>query len=193
MSKSMPTAELRKLVDWYSSSWGPVDWKALKTSEFRCDAQAMGEMLYALSLIEADSQTMRRRLAAVGADRSDELLEFIAIWLAEEGEHSRALAHMSSMHGFVPRRIDTRTALRDLRAFLTWPSLYLARGMRGICASYCTLGSMQECVALTTYHHLAAMSEDGEVARVLKAIGRQESRQRYSWRTTSQLSGLRDC
>jgi hypothetical protein len=183
----MPTAELRKLVDWYANDWGPVDWKGLKASEFKCEDQEMGQMLYALSLIEADSQTMRRKLSAAGADRSEELLEFIAIWLAEEGEHARALAHMSAMHGFEPRQMETRSVVRDLRAFITWPSLYLARGMRGICASYCTLGSMQELVALTTYHHLAKVSKDAEVSRVLKAIARQESHHMKFYRNAAAL------
>src|ERR1700681_1124338 len=100
MKPPLPTNELRQLVDSYSSTWGPVSWRSLKSSEFRAEDQSTGRMLYALALIEADSLTMRRRLSAIGADRVEELLEFITIWLAEEGEHSRALTQMARMYGF---------------------------------------------------------------------------------------------
>jgi len=184
----MPTSELRDLVDWYASDWGPVDWRSLQSSGFRGHDDSFGRMLYALSLIEADSQTMRRRISAAGADRIDELLEFIAIWLAEEGEHSRALAHLSRMYGFKPTTTEpTRTIVRDIRSLLTWPGLYLARGLRGICAAYCTLGAMQELVALTTYHHMADMSDSAEVSDVLRAIARQESRHMKFYRTAAAI------
>lgn len=184
----MPHAALRELVDWYASDWGPVDWRALKSSAFRTDDQSLGRMLYALSLIEADSQTMRRRLSTAGVDRSDELLEFIAIWLAEEGEHSRALARLSVMHGYESKELDsTRATTRDVRSLLMWPGLQVARRMRGICAAYCTFGSMQELVALTTYHHLAGMSTTAEVSEVLRAIARQESRHMKFYRNAAEI------
>ena len=183
----MPMAELRRLVDWYASDWGPVDWRDLRTSEDHYDDVPLGRMLHALSLIEADSQVQRQKLSAAGADKSDELLEFIAIWLAEEGEHSRALERMSVMHGYEPAPLGTRTVTRDFRALLTWPSLYMARGMQGICASYCTLGAMQELVALTTYHHLSGQSPNDRANTVLRAIGRQESRHMRFYRKAAEL------
>ncbi len=148
-------------------------------------------MLYALALIEADSLTMRRRISAIGADRVEELLEFITIWLAEEGEHSRALTQMARMHGFEPTSLATRKTTRDLRTLLTWPMLYVVRELRGICAAYCMLGAMQELIALTTYHHLASECEDPEIRAVLKAIARQESHHMRFYRRAAELF-LRD-
>lgn len=148
-------------------------------------------MLYALALIEADSLTMRRRISAIGADRVEELLEFITIWLAEEGEHSRALTQMARMHGFALSTLATRKTTRDLRTLLTWPMLYIVRELRGICAAYCTLGAVQELIALTTYHHLAAACESSEIRLVLKAIARQESHHMRFYRRAAELF-LRD-
>jgi hypothetical protein len=187
MRQLLPTTELRTLVDAYTSDWGPVAWKGLKASDFHCDDRATGQMLYALAMIEADSLTMRRRISVIGADRVQELLEFITIWLAEEGEHSRALTYMSAMHGFESRDLSTRATTRDLRTLFTRPMLYAVRGLRGICAAYCTLGAMQELVALTTYHHLANRTESVEVHDVLKAIARQESHHMRFYRGAAEL------
>jgi hypothetical protein len=187
MRDVMPTAELRTLVDQYAQDWGPVAWKGLKDSDFTVDDRPTGRMLYALALIEADSLTMRQRISTIGADRVQELLEFITIWLAEESEHSRALTYLAGMHGFTPEELATRTRTRDLRTLLTRPMLYAVRGLRGICAAYCTLGAMQELVALTTYHHLATGSASTEIASVLKAIGRQESHHMRFYRRAAEL------
>jgi len=148
-------------------------------------------VLYALALIEADSMTMRRRISAIGADRVDELLEFITIWLAEEGEHSRALTQMALMHDFSLSDLSTRKPTRDLRTLLTWPMLYFVRELRGICAAYCTLGAMQELIALSTYHHLASECTSEEIQDVLKAIARQESHHMRFYRNAAELF-LRD-
>lgn len=191
MKPPLPTAELRELVDSYTRGWGPVAWRNLESSEFRCDDPTTGRMLYALALIEADSMTMRRRISAIGADRVEELLEFITIWLAEEGEHSRALTQMAVMHGFEPSALATRKTTRDLRTLMMWPMLYVLRELRGICAAYCTLGAMQEMIALTTYHHLAADCESTEIRSVLQATARQESHHMRFYRRAAELF-LRD-
>jgi rubrerythrin len=191
MKPPLPTSELRELVDSYTSDWGPVAWRGLKSSEFRCDDQSTGRMLYALALIEADSLTMRRRISAIGADRVEELLEFITIWLAEEAEHSRALTQMAQMHGFELSELATRKTTRDFRTLLTWPMLYILRELRGICAVYCTLGAMQEMIALTTYHYLASDCESVEIRAILKAIARQESHHMRFYRHAAELF-LRD-
>lgn len=191
MKPALPKRELRELVDTYTDSWGPVAWRSLKSSKFQCDDQSTGRMLYALALIEADSQTMRRRISAIGADRVEELLEFITIWLAEEGEHSRALTQMARMYGFDLSVLATRETTRDLRTLLTRPMLYIVRELRGICAAYCTLGAMQELIALTTYHHLAAGCENAEIRSILKAIARQESHHMRFYRRSAELF-LRD-
>ncbi len=191
MKPPLPTTELRELVDSYTSDWGPVAWRGLKSSEFRVADGSTGRMLYALALIEADSMTMRRRISAIGADRVEELLEFITIWLAEEGEHSRALTQMARMHGFELSSLATRKATRDLRTLATRPMLYVLRELRGICAAYCTLGAMQELIALTTYHHLASECESTEIGAVLKAIARQESHHMRFYRRAAELF-LRD-
>jgi rubrerythrin len=191
MKPPLPSAELRELVDSYTKDWGPVAWRSLESSEFRCDDPTTGRMLYALALIEADSMTMRRRISAIGADRVEELLEFITIWLAEEGEHSRALTQMAVMHGFELKSLATRRTTRDLRTLLTWPMLYVLRELRGICAAYCTLGAMQELIALATYHHLAADCKSDEIRSVLQAIARQESHHMRFYRRAAELF-LRD-
>lgn len=191
MKPLLPSAELRDLVDSYTKQWGPVPWRHLESNEFQHEDPTTGRMLYALALIEADSLTMRRRISAVGADRVEELLEFITIWLAEEGEHSRALTQMAVMHGFEPSELATRKTTRDLRTLITWPMLYVLRELRGICAAYCTLGAMQELIALTTYHHLAADCESPEIRSVLQAIARQESHHMRFYRGAAELF-LRD-
>lgn len=191
MKPPLPSAELRELVDSYTRDWGPVAWRHLEEDEFLCDDPSTGRMLYALALIEADSMTMRQRISAIGADRVEELLEFITIWLAEEGEHSRALTQMAVMHGFEPSTLATRRPARDLRTLLTRPMLYLVRELRGICAAYCTLGAMQELIALTTYHHLAADCKSAEIRSVLKATARQESHHMRFYRNAAALF-LRD-
>jgi len=187
MKPPLPNSELRELVDSYTKQWGPVSWRHLESDGFRCDDPSTGRMLYALALIEADSMTMRRRISAIGADRVEELLEFITIWLAEEGEHSRALTQMAIMHGFEPSTLATRKATRDLRTLMTWPMLYVLRELRGICAAYCTLGAMQELIALTTYHHLAADCRSPEIRSVLQAVARQESHHMRFYRGAAEL------
>ncbi|TCC32462.1 acyl-ACP desaturase [Kribbella sindirgiensis] len=175
------------MLDWYLSSWGPVDWTAVRqVSDLDADPE-LGRMLLALSMIEADSQVMRRKLAASGADRSPELLEFIAVWLAEEGEHSRALKHMARNYGTTDLAIDERRWSRDIRAFITWPSLYLGRRIPGLKAAYCTLGAMQELVALTTYNHLAQRCDTSPVSSALRAIAKQESRHMRFYRTAAEI------
>lgn len=191
MKPPLPSAELRELVDSYARGWGPVAWRHLESSEFHCDDPTTGRMLYALALIEADSMTMRRRISAIGADRVEELLEFITIWLAEEGEHSRALTQMAVMHRFEPSALATRKTTRDLRTLITWPMLYVLRELRGICAAYCALGAMQELIALTTYHHLAADCPSSEIRAVLQATARQESHHMRFYRRAAELF-LRD-
>jgi rubrerythrin len=191
MSQPLPTAELRALADTYAKNWGPVEWRGLEVSEFRCEKPSTGRMLYALALIEADSLTMRRRISAIGADKVEGLLEFITIWLAEEGEHSRALTQMAKMHSFQLSTLATRRPTRDLRTLLTWPMLYVVRELRGICGAYCALGAMQELIALTTYHHLASDCESPEIRAVLKAIARQESHHMRFYRRAAELF-LRD-
>jgi rubrerythrin len=191
MKPPIPSDELRSLVDTYARGWGPVPWRHLEASEFQTNSPDTGRMLYALALIEADSLTMRRRIGAIGADRVDELLEFITIWLAEEGEHARALTQMGLMHGFELSTLATRKTTRDLRTLLTWPMLYAVRELRGICAAYCTLGAMQELIALTTYHHLALSCASDEIRDVLKAIARQESHHMRFYRSAAALF-LRD-
>jgi len=171
----MNTTPLRELLDVYVRSWGPIDWSSLRNRTTLPRNPEFGRVLLALALIEGDSQVMRRKLSATHADRSAVLLEFIAIWLAEEGEHSRALKHMARLFGTTSLDCDRRRLTRDLRACITWPVLHAARLIPGLSATYCALGAMQESIALTTYHHLAALVDDEGCKEVLKRIAVQEA------------------
>jgi rubrerythrin len=183
----MINESLRPFLNEYVRFWGPIDWSALRNRDPLPQNPAMGRMLLALAQIEGDSQVIRRKLATTHADRNDALLEFIAIWLAEEGEHSRALRHMASLLGTTSVDYDRRCAWRDIRAFVTWPTLYAARLIPGLSATYCAVGAIQEHIALTTYNHLAAMIDDSECQNVLKRLARQECRHMRFYRHAAEI------
>jgi len=107
--------------------------------------------------------------------------------LAEEGEHSRALRHLARSYGTSDLDIDARRWSRDVRAFFTWPSLYIGRSIPGLQAAYCTLGAMQELVALATYNHLAHLCADSSAASMLRAIAKQESRHMRFYRKAAEI------
>jgi hypothetical protein len=183
----MLDSSLRELLDLYVESWGPVDWSSLKNRTPLLPSPDIGRVILALALIEGDSQVMRRKLATTRADRNDVLLEFIAIWLAEEGEHSRALKHLARLFGTTSIDCDYRRPLRDLRAFVTWPVLHAARFLPGLTATYCTLGAIQESIALTTYNHVAALVDDVDCKEVLRRIAVQEAGHMRFYRHAARL------
>lgn len=183
----MINESLRPFLDQFVRSWGPVDWSALRNHNPLPQNPALGRMILALALIEGDSQVIRRKLATTQADRNDVLLEFIAIWLAEEGEHSRALRHMASLLGTTTVDFDSRCVWRDLRAFVTQPALYAARLIPGLSATYCAVGTIQEHIALTTYNHLGTMIEDSECRTVFKRLAIQECRHMRFYRHAAEI------
>jgi hypothetical protein len=179
--------ELDTLLNWYLRGWGPVDWRDLEEDKSAFSDHRMGYMLLALSEIEADSKTMRKKVAATGGDQVRHLQEFIIVWLAEEGEHGRALARLAARYGVTALpAANWRKVTRDWRSTITWPSLYLSRSIPGMCAVYSTLGAMQELIALTTYNFLAKRLDE-KSATVLRRIARQESRHMKFYRTAASV------
>ncbi|MFD6887435.1 acyl-ACP desaturase [Streptomyces sp. NPDC059957] len=147
-----------------------------------------GRMLSALSLIEADSAVMRRKLAATRADRSNPIKQFNVLWLAEEAEHGRALQAASGMLRTRVAQPWTRPALRDLRSAATWPALYVSGWLvPHLEAVYCTLGSMQEYIALTTYRHIGKRVGDPALQELLECIARQEARHMRFYREAAKV------
>lgn len=178
---------LRPFFDQYAKSWGPVDWSALKTRNSMRENPTLGRMMLALALIEGDSKVIRRKLATTHADRNEVLLDFISIWLAEEGEHCRALTHLAKLLGTISIDYDERTIWRDIRAFVTTPALYIARVIPGMSATYCTLGTIQEHIALTTYNYLSTMIDDPDARTVLRRLAKQEVRHMRFYRQAAKL------
>jgi rubrerythrin len=145
-------------------------------------------MLYALGLIESDSVVMRRKLAATRADRSNPIKQFNVLWLAEEAEHGRALEASAEKLGVLASKPYSRPKLRDPRSFTTWPTLYLSGFLiPHLEAAYCTLGSMQEYIALTTYRRIGEKVGDPALDELLKSIARQEARHMRFYREAAKI------
>jgi len=130
---------------------------------------------------------MRQKLSITRADRNEELMEFIAIWLAEEGEHSRALRHMAKLLGTTSIACDRRRPLRDVRALVTFPFLHAGRFIPGLSATYCALGAIQEYIALSTYNHLAAHVHNSDCEQVLRRIAVQEAGHMRFYRNAAKI------
>lgn len=169
------SATITRLLDNYLTRWGPVFWRHLTDLSVPSDA-TLGLMFKALSEIESDSVCVRRKLSATGADFTAELREFIIIWLAEEAEHGRAIDTVARKYGVTVLPTATkRSNHRSIRTFFTWPALYGARALPGVCAAYTALGAMQELVALKTYKKIAELTP-APVSDLLRDIARQEAR-----------------
>lgn len=178
--------ELDSLLESYLKSWGPVVWRHLRALP-KEKSPELGLMFKALGAIEADSKRIRKKLAATGADHARQLQDFIIIWLAEEQEHGRALDQMAANCGVHELPPETRKSRhRTVRSIVTWPALYGARAIPGLCATYTTLGSIQELIALKTYRHLAGMCS-APTSDVLKAIAIQESHHMRFYRRSAEI------
>jgi hypothetical protein len=179
---------IQGVFDNYARSWGPVEWRdsvaAMRTT--RNDTYA--SLLHALGAIETDSVVMRARLHASRADRADPVAAFNILWLAEEAEHGRALRAAADKLG-TPRPPSLRgRGRRDARALLTWPALVAAGfAMPHLEATYCTLGTIQEYIALTTYRRIGELLGDPALDTLLKAIARQESHHMGFYRKTAEI------
>lgn len=165
------------LFDSYARSWGPISWREVCGKITARRDLEHGQMLCALSMIETDSAVMRRKLAATRADRSNPIKQFNVLWLAEEAEHGRALSAAAERLGVHLRTPEKRPMFRDVRSVTTWPALYVSGALiPHLDAAYCTLGSLQEYIALTTYRHIANRVGDAALDGLLRQIARQEGR-----------------
>ena len=183
----MNDTSLRQILDVYVRSWGPIDWSSLRNHEPIPSEAKFAPVILALALVEGDFEIIRRKLAATHTDRDEILQEFITIWVAEEGEHSRALKRMAQLFGATEMACDRHRTLRDWRAFVAWPILHLGRLVPGLSAAYCTLGAIQECIAITTYCYLADVIQDLECKQILKQIAVQEARHMRFYRNAAKI------
>ncbi|WP_406296528.1 acyl-ACP desaturase [Embleya sp. NBC_00888] len=181
-------SRIGQLFDSYVRSWGPICWRdqcAKIQAPINCE---YGTMLYALGLIETDSVVMRRKLAATRADRSNPIKQFNILWLAEEAEHGRALEAAAEKLGVRSLTFSSRRSIRDLRSIATWPALYLSGFLvPHLDAAYCTLGSVQEYIALTTYRRIGEKLGDPALDGLLRQIAQQEGRHMKFYRGAAQV------
>jgi rubrerythrin len=173
---------LAELLNQYLASWGPISWRQeLLNAKLENDPD-LGRAVLSLSAIETDSRMIYRKLHLANLDRRKVIREFNISWLAEEAEHGRALEYLAGRLG-VPQIPPDRSARANLRAAIAWPSLASARMLGpALEATYLTLGTMQEFVALTTYRKVADLINDPAAAVVLRRIAAQEGRHMHFYR-----------
>jgi rubrerythrin len=180
-------AEIDSALTSFLRGWGPIEWRKQVASIPVQHNPFVAQALSALSDIEEDAFYMQTKIRRSGADAIAAVREFNAVWLAEESEHSRALAAMSLRYGERHRTRRKHGALhRDRRSIAALPTLLMSSVYsRGILAAYLTLGSLQEFVALTTYNALADSVEDQGAKEVLRQIARQEGRHMRFYRSSA--------
>ncbi len=171
----------------YLEGWGPISWSKQNISVPA--SPDLARVFWALSNIEDDSQIMRRKLHYAGIDKSAVIRDFNICWLAEEGEHARALGWMADQRGHASvGRMGHGVRDRDSRSGLANLALFgLRRGHMSLLAGYLVLGTVQEYVALSTYLCLAGMPETSKYeATILQDIARQEGRHMRFYRSCAQ-------
>jgi hypothetical protein len=159
----------------FARRWGPIDWRDTVANTVITPDPAIARMLWALSNIENEAFYVRISLQHGGMDRLAPIEEFLAIWLAEESEHARALAELSHRYGRAPQRLRTTGSARR-RPFSTAALRATGRYRRGTLGAYLVVGAIQEHVAITTYRALADLVPEPPVRDVLAQIVRQEGR-----------------
>jgi len=171
----------------FVASWGPVSWRDQIAGARPAPNAYLARLFHALSRIEDEAFLMQIKIRAVGASCYSAIREFNAIWLAEESEHSRALAALSDRYGGVGDwRPGPSVNISRRRLALALPRLFLIRTLprESVLATYLSLGALQEYVALTTYNAAAELVGDDEPARLLlAAISRQEGRHMRFYRS----------
>lgn len=172
-------------LDQYCRAWGPIDWRAQVATDL--DVQPDDELamaLLSLAAIETDSRIIARKVRAGRVDDDQYLHEFLIIWQAEESEHGRALDHLARQYGATgTQSARFRLRARELIAIKVTSRL-LPMSVR---SAYCTLGAVQEYVAMKTYQAVARTAGHSGVGRVLRTIAAQESRHMKFYLTAAQL------
>lgn len=177
---------LEQALATFKRSATKLDWGALRDiAEPVTDDATFATTVSALSQIEIDSILMRHRLAIARADRYEALRSFISSWLAEEAEHSVVLRHISSLTGEPQIPYKMRIARPLAVTAVRKPSLLLGRLTQATPAAYCTVGAMQEFIAVTTYSHLARLAPDTRISHVLNEIAKQEARHMRFYRSAA--------
>lgn len=173
----------------FLGDWGPVRWRSLLQGTAVAPRPDIAAMFHALSRVEDDAFYMQVRLRRIGIFHISTVSQFNAIWLAEESEHSRALAALAVRYGGADAPIiRKRVWSRDKQSLWMVP-LLKCRGLypRGILAGYLTLGAVQELVALTVYNAAAQLLDDPPARAVLRAISRQEGRHMRFYRRCAEI------
>ncbi|HEY9392309.1 MAG TPA: acyl-ACP desaturase [Mycobacteriales bacterium] len=167
------TESIESALRQYCRSWGPVRWRSdVEGIDVRPDP-VLATALLLLAAIETDSRIIARKIRAGRVDADPYLHEFLIIWQAEESEHGRALHHLALRHGAVdPQPTRSRLGPADIVGVKAMAHS-LPRSLR---STYCTLGAIQEFVALKTYLAVARVAHDPGTGTVLRKIAAQESR-----------------
>jgi rubrerythrin len=187
MSAITDTAGLEAALDSYVRRWAPVQWRGDLESVVVDANPAMGLMLAYLGAIETDSRMIARKVRLARVDADEVLHEFLIVWQAEESEHGRLLAGLAKLYGTQETARRTRLTLAEW-VIARLCGLLVPKSFRAL---YCTLGSIQEFMALRTYQHVARHCGNATVAGVLRSIAVQESRHMrfYSEGARHYLSG----
>jgi rubrerythrin len=166
-------ATLESLLDDYLKNWGPVRWRDLLATAAPPSNPALGNILLSISAVEADSRVAYRKLQAAGLDRRPSIRGFGIAWVAEEAEHSRAIAQLARMLG------STASIPKERHSFsiTAWPAVVGARSFRALVEPvYLVIGAAAEYLALITYKEVAKHIDDLNAAQVLHLIAAQEGR-----------------
>lgn len=179
--------QLEALLAQYLKNWGPIRWQADLAASRVTRNLKLAKVVLGLSGIETDSQMIYRKLHLARLDRDAVVREFNISWLAEEAEHGRALRHLAGLLGEEKNPPTRKDRPWDIRFAMAGPTLFAARAVPHLQATYLTLGSMQEYVALTTYREVARLIGDPHVSRVLSQISAQEGRHMRFYRGAAQV------
>ena len=177
------TESVESALRQYSRSWGPVDWRSDIEGTGVPPDPGLATALLLLAAIETDSRIIARKIRAGRVDNDPYLHEFLIIWQAEESEHGRALHHLARRHGAV----DPQPARSRLRPGEVVGIKLMAHTLPlSLRSTYCTLGAIQEFVALKTYLAVARAAHDPGTVAVLRKIAAQESRHMKFYLTAAQ-------
>lgn len=171
--------------------WGSIPWRErVLDVEPREDSQ-LARLLFGLVGIESDAFYMQTKLRAAGLLRHRQLREFNSFWVAEEADHSRALAALYQRFKAAsdpPASIAHGTLSRDRRSVVALPALLaVSRFRSGMLAAYFVQGAFTEYVAVTIYRGLATMIGDRAAFDILDGMARQEGRHLRFYRTGAEV------
>jgi len=162
-----------------------IDWRARVDSLPFEENPSFGSLLYALSVVETDTQSVYQRLCQANAYRRPPMYAFVTAWLQEELEHGRALEAMAEKYR-ANKCVMGRRQRSSLRSTLSGPALYAARLVSpGIESVYATVGTITEYVALRIYNRCSLLATHPAASSLLREIALQESRHMMFYRNAA--------